>query len=127
MSEMTRIDGTINHIGDTQEVGQKGFKKRELWLCLDADAERPQFICLEATFEMIDVLDGFSVGDAVVAHYALGGRIWEGGAAPRCFNSLSLKKLQTLADRDEYENEAKSENTENTEETEKNLGDEMPF
>jgi hypothetical protein len=109
MSELTRIDGTINHIGDTQEVGQKGFKKRELWLCLDPDSERPQFVCLEATFEMIDVLDGFSVGDAVVAHYTLGGRIWDGGAAPRCFNSLSLKKLQTLADRDEFAAESASE------------------
>ena len=106
------------------EVGQKGFKKRELWLCLDPDAERPQYVCLEATYEMIDVLDGFSVGDAVVAHYSLGGRIWDGGQEPRCFNSLSLKKIQTLADRDTYEDEAKSENTE---EAENELGDEMPF
>jgi hypothetical protein len=59
---------------------------------------------------MIDVLDGFSLGDAVVAHYVLGGRIWKAGhsssiarpAEPRCFNSLTLKKIQTLADRDAY-------------------------
>ena len=106
MPEMTRIDGTINRIGDTQEVGAKGFKKRELWLGLDLDSERPQFVCLEATFEMIDALDdGFSVGDAVVAHYTLGGRIWDGGQEPRCFNSLSLKKLQTIADSDTHQDE----------------------
>jgi hypothetical protein len=105
MPEMTRIDGTINRIGETQEVGQNAFKKRELWLGLDLDSERPQFVCLEATFEMIDVLDGFSLGDAVVAHYTLGGRIWDGGAAPRCFNSLSLKKLQTIADADTHQDE----------------------
>jgi len=114
MPELTRVDGTINRIGDTQEVGQNAFKKRELWLCLDAEAERPQFVCLEATFEMIDVLDdGFSVGDAVVAHYVLGGRIWDGGEGrqrspgtlPRCFNSLSLKKLQTIADSDTHQDE----------------------
>jgi len=113
MPELTRIDGTINHIGDTQEVGQNAFKKRELWLCLDPDSERPQYVCLESTFEMIDVLDGFSVGDAVVAHYVLGGRIWDGGEGrqrspgtlPRCFNSLSLKKLQTLADSDTHQDE----------------------
>jgi hypothetical protein len=123
MPELTRIDGTINHIGDTQEVGQNAFKKRELWLCLDAEAERPQFVCLEATFEMIDVLDdGFSVGDAVVAHYTLGGRIWDGGQEPRCFNSLSLKKLQTLADRDTHQDEESRFHSEN------DLGDfEMPF
>jgi len=106
MPELTRIDGTINRIGETQEVGQNAFKKRELWLGLDLDSERPQFVCLEATFEMIDVLDGFSLGDAVVAHYTLGGRIWDGGAAPRCFNSLSLRKLQTLADSDTHQDEA---------------------
>ena len=106
MTELTRIDGTINRIGDTQEVGANAFKKRELWLCLDADSERPQYVCLEGTFEMIDVLDGFSVGDAVVAHYTLGGRLWDGGREPRCFNSLTLKKLQTLADRDTHQDEA---------------------
>ena len=113
---MTVIHGTINHIGDTQEVGAKGFKKRELWLGLDLDSERPQFVCLEATFEMIDVLDGFSLGDAVVAHYALGGRIWDGGQEPRCFNSLSLKKLQSITDRDEFAAESASEDN-----------NEMPF
>ena len=56
--------------------------------------------------DRIDVLDGFSVGDAVVAHYSLGGRIWDGGQEPRCFNSLTLKKLQTLADRDAFQDEA---------------------
>jgi hypothetical protein len=106
MPELTRIDGTINRIGETQEVGQKGFKKRELWLSIDPDAEHPQFICLEAKFEIIEELDNFSVGDAVVAHYSLGGRIWDGGQEPRCFNSLSLKKLQTLADRDTHQDEA---------------------
>ena len=106
---MTRIDGTINRIGETQEVGQKGFKKRELWLGLDLDAERPQYVCLEATFEMIEELDNFSVGEEVVAHYTLGGRIWDGGQEPRCFNSLTLKKIQTLADRDTFQDEAASE------------------
>jgi hypothetical protein len=116
MPEMTRIDGKIDHIGETQQVGAKGFQKRELWLCLDPEAERPQFVCLEATFEMIEELDNFSVGEEVVAHYTLGGRIWAGGQEPRCFNSLSLKKLQTLADRDTFQDEAASEDN-----------NEMPF
>jgi len=127
MPELTRVDGTINRIGETQEVGQNAFKKRELWLCLDPDSERPQYVCLDATFEMIDVLDGgFSVGDAVVAHCTLGGRIWDGGQEPRCFNSLTLKKLQTLADSDTHQDESKSKNTEN-ENAENDLGDDLFF
>ncbi len=106
MPELTRIDGTINRIAETKTISEK-FSVREIWLCLDPDAERPQYVCLEATFEkMIDVLDDFSVGDAVVAHYTLGGRLWDGGQEPRCFNSLSLKKIQTLADRDTHQDEA---------------------
>jgi hypothetical protein len=107
MQGTTKVTGTIDTIGEISTFGKNDFRKRELWLCLDPDSERPQFCCLEATFEMIDVLDdGFSVGDAVVAHYTLGGRIWDGGQQPRCFNSLTLKKLQTLADADTHQDEA---------------------
>ena len=106
---MTVLHGTINKISETVEVGKNAFKKRELWLALDdSDPERKQFCSLEATFEMIETLDDFSVGDAVVAHYVLGGRIWEGGQEPRCFNSLRLTSIQTLADRDTHQDEAEN-------------------
>ena len=106
MTELTRIDGTVDRVGPVQTF-RNDFRKRELWLCLDAEAERPQFVCLEATYEMIEELDNFSEGGPVVAHYVLGGRKWENPSGdPRCFNSLTLRKIQSIVDRDAHESEA---------------------
>ena len=106
MRKLTRVDGLVDFVGPVQTF-KNDFKKRELWLCLHGETERPQFVCLEATFEMIEELEDFSAGDPVVAHYALGGRKWENPSGDsRCFNTLSLRKIQTLADRDTHQDEA---------------------
>jgi len=117
MQGTTKVTGTIDTIGEISTFGKNDFRKRELWLCLDKDAERPQFICLEVIYELVDSLsDDFSVGDPVVAHYSLGGRKWMGPSGERCFNALTLKTLQSLTDRDEFDSESASEDN-----------NEMPF
>jgi hypothetical protein len=125
MPELVKIQGTVHAILDTS---RDNFQKRDVVLVIDEDADPTLYNALEVVYEMVGVVEAMNLktGDAVVAHVEIRGREWmpPNGGPPRYFNSLSLKKLQTLADSDTFADEAKSENTE---EAENDLGDEMPF
>tara|TARA_R110000782_G_scaffold9407_1_gene30307 strand:- start:412 stop:753 length:342 start_codon:yes stop_codon:yes gene_type:complete len=57
------ITGTIKVIGQTQEVGSNGFKKRPL--VVTTSEQYPQDIPLDFVQDKVSLLDAFSVGESV--------------------------------------------------------------
>ena len=86
------VVGIIKVLGATQEIGAKGFKKREV-VVTTAD-QYPQDIMIEFTQDKVDLLNEFMVGSSVTISINLRGREWinpQGEA--KYFNSLQGWKI----------------------------------
>lgn len=70
------LKGTIIVIGNTEEFGAKGFKKRQL--VIKTDAQYPQTIPVDFTQDKCKILDGYSVGDFVDISINVLGSEWQG-------------------------------------------------
>lgn len=89
------VIGIIKLVGQTQEIGQKGFRKRELVVTTSDDY--PQMILIEFTQDKVDLLNSFSVGQSVKVAINLRGREWinpQGEA--KYFNSVQGWKIETV-------------------------------
>lgn len=83
--------GTIQTIGEIQEFGTKGFKKREVVLVIP-DGKYPQTVALEFQGERVDLPDKYSEGDEVSITFDLRGREHNG----RVYNTLNAWKITSL-------------------------------
>ena len=86
------VVGIIKVLGATQEIGAKGFKKREV-VVTTAD-QYPQDIMIEFTQDKVDLLNEFMLGSSVTISINLRGREWinpQGEA--KYFNSLQGWKI----------------------------------
>ena len=109
MPDLHRIDGDVHLLKPVEERGGSGFRVRELVLLVDPEAKRPQYVTVEAIFDMVDELDRLRLepGDPVVCHVSVGGRKWTTPQGEdRYFNAVRLEKIQTLVDRDNRQDEA---------------------
>jgi|TARA_R110000824_G_scaffold112560_3_gene261849 hypothetical protein len=90
---MDVVIGLIKLIGETQEIGSNGFKKRELVVTTAEDY--PQMLSIDFTQDKTGLLDSFAVGQAVKVSINLRGREWinpQGEA--KYFNSLNGWKIE---------------------------------
>ena len=91
------VSGKIKLIRDTETVGDKGFKKREL--VLETDEQYPQFLAIEFVQDKCDLLDKFNEGDNVGIGINLRGREWiDPQGEAKYFNSIQgwlIKKLDS--------------------------------
>jgi hypothetical protein len=92
MSEEIKIKGTIKILGDTQEVGSKGFIKREMVLTT-LDEKYPQDLKIEFLKDNCSKLDAFSLGDEVTVSVNLKGSEWNG----KYFVSLTGWKIESAS------------------------------
>ena len=86
------VVGIIKVLGATQEIGAKGFRKRELVVTTAEDY--PQMLLIEFTQDKVDLLNEFMVGSSVTVSINLRGREWinpQGEA--KYFNSLQGWKI----------------------------------
>ena len=86
------VVGIIKVLGATQEIGAKGFKKREVVITTAEDY--PQMLSIEFTQDKVDLLNEFMEGSAVTISINLRGREWvnpQGEA--KYFNSLQGWKI----------------------------------
>ena len=86
------VVGIIKVLGATQEIGAKGFKKREVVITTAEDY--PQMLSIEFTQDKVDLLNEFMVGSSVTVSINLRGREWinpQGEA--KYFNSLQGWKI----------------------------------
>jgi len=68
------VTGKILKVGETQEFGSSGFKKREL--VLETIEDYPQKLSLEFVQDKTQILSKFKVGQEVVVGINLRGREW---------------------------------------------------
>ena len=88
---MTTITGTIHHIGDTETIGDKGFKKR--LIVIKTAAQYDGLIPIEAKMDDCATLDRLQLGQQVNVDIYIGGREWNG----RYFPSLTLKSIEAAS------------------------------
>jgi hypothetical protein len=83
------IQGTIIEIGNTEVVGQKGFKKRQV--VIKTKEQYPQSIPVDFTQDKCSVLDKYSVDDFVTISINIKGNEWQG----KYYVGLQGWKIQT--------------------------------
>jgi hypothetical protein len=87
------VSGSIKVLGDTQEFGSNGFKKRE---CVITTAEQyPQVIMVEFVQNNTASLDAYKVGDNVTIQINIRGREWTNPQGEvKYFNSLQGWRIE---------------------------------
>ena len=70
-----KVEGRIKVIGQTQEIGSNGFKKRELVVTVP-DEKYPQHIPIQFIQDKVSLLDNLIVTQYVVVDVNLNGREW---------------------------------------------------
>ncbi|MBD79432.1 MAG: hypothetical protein CL840_10975 [Crocinitomicaceae bacterium] len=68
------VSGSIKVLGDTQEFGSNGFRKREC--VITTNEQYPQTILVEFTQNNTTSLDSYKVGDNVTIQINIRGREW---------------------------------------------------
>jgi len=68
------VQGKIKMISETQTIGDKGFKKREL--VVTTDEQYPQHILIEFVQDKCEMLNSYKVGQSVTVGLNLRGREW---------------------------------------------------
>lgn len=81
------VSGKVHHIGETEEVGGNGFKKRQF--VIETGGDYPQMVAFEVVGEKVDIVDGFDFGDEVDVSFNLRGRQWE----DKYFTNLQAWKI----------------------------------
>lgn len=115
MSQSFEIQGEIHSIGQTTEYGSNGFTKREFVIKLTGEGENsayPNYVALELIKDNCALMDSYNLGDEILAHFNLSGRLWAGsGKGEKCFTSLQAWRVQPASKNantpaPEYENQA---------------------
>jgi hypothetical protein len=70
------LKGTVIVIGNTEEFGAKGFKKRQI--VIKTDAQYPQTIPVDFTQDKCRILDNYNIGDIVDISINIQGSEWQG-------------------------------------------------
>lgn len=95
--EAIKVKGTIVFIGETQAVGVKEFKKREIVLEIEGNPNYPDEVAFEATKDKCDELSNLNIGDEVELDVNLKGRKWTNkDGVDKWFNTLAIWKIKVL-------------------------------
>jgi len=89
-----KVEGRIKVIGQTKEIGSKGFKKRELVITIP-DEKYPQHILVEFIQDKTALLNDVIVGQKITVHININGREWinpQGEA--KYFNAIQGWKIE---------------------------------
>ena len=82
------VSGKVKMIGETQEFGSNGFKKREM--VVTTNEQYPQAIMIEFTQNNTALLESFKVGDDATVQINLRGREWTNPQGEiKYFNSVN--------------------------------------
>jgi hypothetical protein len=99
MSKSFETQGTIHSIGETQTFGQNGFTKREFVIKVTGEGENPaypNYLALELTKDKCALIDQYQLGQEIIAHFNLSGRLWAAQGKPeKCFTSLQAWRIES--------------------------------
>jgi len=91
---MAKLDftGTVLKVGETQEVGSNGFKKRSVVVQEDGgNSAYPNKVEFECHKDDVSILDSVSAGEKVTVTAFVNGRYWEGG--DKYFTTLKVASI----------------------------------
>ncbi|UTW64565.1 DUF3127 domain-containing protein [bacterium SCSIO 12741] len=89
------VSGRIKVIGQTQEFGSNGFRKREL--VVTTAEQYPQTLLIEFTQNNTAMLDSYNMGDEVLVQINLRGREWTNPQGEvKYFVSLNGWRIEAL-------------------------------
>ena len=89
------IQGKIKLIGETQNVGSNGFRKREL--VVTTEEQYPQHLSVDFVQDKTDLLNNFQVGQTVKVGINLRGREWTSPQGEiKHFNSIQGWRIDSL-------------------------------
>ena len=101
MSKSYEVQGVVHSIGATTEYGNNGFTKREFVIKVTGEGENstyPNHVALELIKDKCAMMDNYQIGDELVAHFNLSGRLWSGGdKGEKCFTSLLAWRIDSAA------------------------------
>jgi hypothetical protein len=90
------VQGKIKLIGETQEFGSNGFRKREI--VVTTAEQYPQSIMVEFVQDKTDLLNNFSVGQDVKISINLRGREWTNPQGEvKYFNSIQGWRIENMS------------------------------
>lgn len=92
MSNSLTLTGIIQSIGQTEDIGDKGFKKRS-FLLKENKESYPSTWMIETHKDFTTSLDSFGIGDTVSCEVEVTGREWK----DKAFNTLKAWKITGLA------------------------------
>lgn len=84
------IKGTVKVLEDTQEIGEKGFKKR--LIVVTTQEQYPQDIAIEFTGDKTILLDEIAEGETVDVSINIRGREYNG----KYYTSIQGWKIETI-------------------------------
>ena len=89
------LEGIIKSLGETQEFGSNGFKKREM--VLTTEEQYPQHILIEFVQDKCDLLNTFLEGQKVKISINLRGREWVSPQGEtKYFNTIQGWRIENL-------------------------------
>jgi hypothetical protein len=80
------VIGKIYKVGEVQELGSNGFRKREL--VVETTEEYPQKICIDFVQDNTSLIDSYKEGDNVNVAINLRGKEWIKDGVTKFFNSI---------------------------------------
>jgi hypothetical protein len=100
MSKSFEVQGVLHSIGETASFGANGFTKREFVIKVTGEGENssyPNYLALELLKDKCALMDNYSVGAEIIAHFNLSGRLWAPAGKPeKCFTSLQAWRIEPV-------------------------------
>ena len=101
------VQGKIKFIGEIQEFGSNGFRKREV--VVTTEEQYPQDIMVEFIQDKVDLLDSFKLGVNVKIGINLRGREWVNPQGEsKYFNSIQGWRIDVVSEGSSNEPTAKN-------------------
>ena len=89
------VQGKVKVIGETQNFGANGFRKREV--VVTTDEQYPQHIMVEFVQDKTDLLNNYQVGQSVKISINLRGREWVNPQGEtKYFNSIQGWRIENI-------------------------------
>lgn len=89
------ITGKIKVLNDAQNIGDNGFRKREV--VITTEEQYPQHILVEFIQDKCDLLDGYAVSQEVKININLRGREWVSPeSVAKYFNAIQGWRIELL-------------------------------
>ena len=98
------VKGIIKAIGQTETIGAKGFRKRDI--VITTDEQYPQHISIQFVQDKCDLLDNFMEGQSVKVSININGRSWQSPQGEtKYFNTIQGWRIESLQEAPQQQQE----------------------